>query len=59
MLPPPGQRVVAIFEQIARAATKGSNRAHASLTSAPGAGWHVGEFRAAGYDAWGVDQTHT
>jgi SAM-dependent methyltransferase len=58
VLPPPGQRVVAIFEQIARAAEQALEPGARVLDFGAGAGRHVGEFRAAGYDAWGVDQIH-
>jgi SAM-dependent methyltransferase len=58
VLPPPGQRVVSIFEEIARAVGQPLESGARVLDFGAGAGRHVGEFRAAGYDAWGVDQIH-
>src|SRR4051794_10142320 len=59
VLPPPSQRVVAIFEAIARAAGQPLRRNMRVLDFGAGAGRHVAEFRDAGYDAWGVDQAFT
>jgi SAM-dependent methyltransferase len=58
-LPPAGQRVVAIFEQIARATGHPLSPSARVLDFGAGAGRHVAEFRAAGYDAVGIDQTFT
>lgn len=56
VLPPPSQRVVPIFEHVARA-TGQPLAPHAEvLDFGAGAGRHVAEFRAAGYEAVGVDQ---
>jgi SAM-dependent methyltransferase len=57
VLPPPDQRVVPIFEAIARAS--GRSIGPNVLDFGAGAGRHVAEFRSAGYDALGVDQQHT
>lgn len=57
VLPPHSQRVVAIFEAIARAS--GRSIGCDVLDFGAGAGRHVAEFRAAGYNAIGVDQQHT
>jgi len=58
VLPPPRQRAVAIFEHIAERhghpLVPGRVRV---LDFGAGAGRHVAEFRHAGYDAWGVDQS--
>jgi SAM-dependent methyltransferase len=58
VLPPPEQGVVAIFEHIAQRhghpLVPGRVRV---LDFGAGAGRHVAEFRHAGYDAWGVDQS--
>ncbi len=59
VLPPPGQRVVAIFEQLSMAAGVPLAPAHRVLDFGAGAGRHVAEFREAGYDAWGVDQIYS
>lgn len=57
VLPPPDQRVVPIFEAIAAAAGRPlAKDGMRILDFGAGAGRHVGEFREAGYDAWGVDQ---
>ncbi len=58
VLPPPGQRVVQVFEHIARASGQPLEPAARVLDFGSGAGRHVAEFRDAGYDAWGVDQMH-
>lgn len=55
-LPPPAQRVVGVFEHIARAAGHPLPAGAAVLDFGAGAGRHVAEFRAAGYDAVGADQ---
>jgi len=55
-LPPPSQRVVGVFEHIARVAGRPLKAAHTVLDFGAGAGRHVAEFRAAGYEAVGVDQ---
>jgi SAM-dependent methyltransferase len=57
VLPPPSQRVVPVFEGIAHAAGRPLDRSTAVLDFGAGAGRHVAEFRASGYDALGVDQT--
>jgi SAM-dependent methyltransferase len=56
ILPPPAQRVVPIFEHIARAAGGPLTESTRVLDFGAGAGRHVAEVREAGYDAWGVDQ---
>jgi SAM-dependent methyltransferase len=56
-LPPPSQRVVAVFAHIARAAGHPLAASAEVLDFGAGAGRHVAEFRAAGYQAVGVDQT--
>jgi SAM-dependent methyltransferase len=56
VLPPQAQRVVPIFEAIASAAGLPLTREMRILDFGAGAGRHVGEFRDAGYEAWGVDQ---
>jgi SAM-dependent methyltransferase len=56
VLPPPRQRVVEIFEAIGRAT--GHSIGVDVLDFGAGAGRHVAEFRAAGYNALGVDQQH-
>jgi SAM-dependent methyltransferase len=55
-LPPVEQRVVSIFEEIARAMGHPLSDDAKILDFGAGAGRHVAEFRFAGYDAWGVDQ---
>lgn len=55
-LPPPSQRVVAVFEHIARATGSPLAPNADVLDFGAGAGRHVAEFRAAGYEAVGVDQ---
>jgi SAM-dependent methyltransferase len=55
-LPPPSQRVVAVFEQIAAAAAHPLAGGADVLDFGAGAGRHVAEFRAAGYAAVGADQ---
>lgn len=55
-LPPPSQRVVGVFEHIARVAGRPLKAAHTVLDFGAGAGRHVAGFRAAGYEAVGVDQ---
>jgi SAM-dependent methyltransferase len=58
VLPPPEQRVVAIFEHIAeRHGHPLVPERERVLDFGAGAGRHVAEFRHAGYDAWGVDQS--
>ena len=56
VLPPPPQRVVAVFEHISRAAGQPLEPGISVLDFGAGAGRHVAEFRKAGYDAWGADQ---
>jgi SAM-dependent methyltransferase len=51
--------VVELFEHIASAAGQPLEPGARVLDFGAGAGRHVGEFRGAGYDAWGVDQIHT
>jgi SAM-dependent methyltransferase len=58
-LPPPEQRVVAIFEHIAKQAGSPLDHGMRVLDFGAGAGRHVAEFRDAGYDAWGSDQEFT
>lgn len=58
-LPPPSQRVVSIFEHIARATGHPLRPGIDVLDFGAGAGRHVTEFRAAGYEALGVDQQFT
>ena len=58
-LPPPSQRVVDVFEHIARARGHPLNAGAHVLDFGAGAGRHVAEFRAAGYEAVGVDQQFT
>jgi SAM-dependent methyltransferase len=58
-LPPPSQRVVSIFEHIARATGHSLALDADVLDFGAGAGRHVAEFRAAGYEALGVDQQFT
>lgn len=53
-LPPPSQRVVRVFEAIGR--YTGHSIGSEVLDFGAGAGRHVAEFRAAGYNAVGVDQ---
>lgn len=55
-LPPPSQQVVEIFGHIARACGHPLADAARVLDFGAGAGRHVAEFRAAGYEAVGVDQ---
>lgn len=55
-LPPPSQRVVAILEHIARATGHPLTTDAGVLDFGAGAGRHVAEFRATGYNAVGVDQ---
>ncbi|MGH2918471.1 MAG: class I SAM-dependent methyltransferase [Solirubrobacteraceae bacterium] len=55
-LPPPSQRVVAIFEHIARSGGSPLRPGADVLDFGAGAGRHVAEFRAAGYEAVGADQ---
>jgi SAM-dependent methyltransferase len=55
-LPPPGQRVVPIFEAVAAAAGTPLTPGLRILDFGAGAGRHVAEFRESGYDTWGVDQ---
>jgi len=59
ILPPPDQRVVEIFEHLALAAGSPLSHSHRILDFGAGAGRHVAEFRASGYEAWGVDQIFT
>ncbi len=59
VLPPPSQRVVGVFELIAQAGGHPLAAEAAVLDFGAGAGRHVAEFRAAGYDAVGVDQQFT
>ena len=56
VLPEPSQRVVAIFEHIARHVGRPLAPGCRVLDFGAGAGRHVAEFRHAGYDALGVDQ---
>ena len=56
VLPAPSQRVVGVFEHIARATGHPLSPDADVLDFGAGAGRHVAEFRAAGYDAVGVDQ---
>jgi SAM-dependent methyltransferase len=56
VLPSRGQRVVPVFEAICKAAGRPLDGSSRILDFGAGAGRHVGEFRAAGYEAWGVDQ---
>lgn len=58
-LPPPSQRVVGVFEHIARATGQPLRASADVLDFGAGAGRHVAEFRAAGYEAVGVDQQFT
>jgi SAM-dependent methyltransferase len=58
-LPPASQRVVPIFEHIARALGHPLSPADRILDFGAGAGRHVAEFRDAGYDAWGIDHQFT
>lgn len=58
-LPPPAQRVVPIFEQLAAAAGAPLTEDQRILDFGAGAGRHVGEFREAGYETVGVDQAFT
>ncbi len=53
------QRVVPIFEHIARAAAHPLSAGARVLDFGAGAGRHVAEFRSHGYDAWGIDQSFT
>jgi SAM-dependent methyltransferase len=55
VLPPPSQRVVGVFEHIARAVGHPLDPSAAVLDFGAGAGRHVAEFLMAGYDALGVD----
>ena len=55
-LPPPSQRVVPIFERIARSRGQPLRAGADVLDFGAGAGRHVAEFLAAGYNAVGVDQ---
>lgn len=55
-LPPPSQRFVGVFEHIAGAVRRPLGTDDAVLDFGAGAGRHVAEFRAAGYEAVGVDQ---
>ena len=55
VLPPPAQRVVALFERIAEAVGQPLVPGADVLDFGAGAGRHVAEFRAAGYEALGVD----
>jgi SAM-dependent methyltransferase len=57
ILPPPGQRVVSVFEDIARNAGFDLRRDSRILDFGAGAGRHVAEFQEAGYRrTLGVDQ---
>jgi SAM-dependent methyltransferase len=56
VLPPRSQRVVPVFEHIAREIGCALDRGMRILDFGAGAGRHVAEFRDAGYDAWGADQ---
>jgi SAM-dependent methyltransferase len=58
VLPPPRQRVVGVFEHIAQAQQHPLRKGARVLDFGAGAGRHVAEFRSAGYDAWGVDQSY-
>lgn len=55
VLPPPEQRVVTVFEHIAVTAGRPLKAGADILDFGAGAGRHVAEFRAAGYEALGVD----
>jgi SAM-dependent methyltransferase len=56
-LPPPTQRVVPVFEAIAREAGVPLRHDMRILDFGAGAGRHVAEFRASGYhDSWGIDR---
>lgn len=55
-LPPASQRVVGVFEHIAAEAGRPLRAGGEVLDFGAGAGRHVAEFRAAGYEAVGVDQ---
>lgn len=57
VLPPPSQRLLSIFKTIGE--FTGHEIGPAVLDFGAGAGRHVAEFLAAGYDALGVDQHHT
>lgn len=59
VLPPPSQRVVGVFEHIALATGHALPAGADVLDFGSGAGRHVAEFRAAGYQAVGVDQQFT
>jgi SAM-dependent methyltransferase len=56
VLPSPQQRVVRVFEAVGRGT--GHSIGKDVLDFGAGTGRHVAEFRAAGYDALGVDQQH-
>jgi SAM-dependent methyltransferase len=55
-LPPPEQRVIPVFEAVAKAAGLPLWPEMRVLDFGAGAGRHVAEFRQAGYEAWGVDR---
>lgn len=55
VLPPVSQRVVPVFEHVAREAGHPLKAGARVLDFGAGAGRHVAEFRDAGYDVWGVD----
>jgi SAM-dependent methyltransferase len=50
--------VVGVFEHIAQAQQHPLRKGARVLDFGAGAGRHVAEFRSAGYDAWGVDQSY-
>ena len=58
VLPPVDQRIVPIFEHIARTVGRPLDRGWEILDFGAGAGRHVAEFREAGYEAIGVDRAH-
>lgn len=58
-LPPVSQRVVPVFERIARTTGHPLRPGMDVLDFGAGAGRHVAEFRAAGYEAVGVDHQFT
>lgn len=57
VLPPASQRVVPVFSHIAEQVGRPIPSGALVLDFGAGAGRHVAEFREAGFDAWGVDQT--
>jgi SAM-dependent methyltransferase len=59
VLPPAGQRIVGVMQDIATAVGHPLDTRMRVLDFGAGAGRHVAEFRQAGYDALGVDQIHS